>query len=86
MSAQGRGGTCALRLGEVPGDKLPETGRQVGRLAVLGRVPHTQAPLLAWPQDAAPQRLWGKREGLRGAWDPGLPAWVGRGKVLLFKV
>lgn len=58
----------------------------MGGLAVLGRVPHTQAPLPAWAQDAALQCLWGNREGLRGTWDPGLPDWVGRSKVLLPKM
>lgn len=61
-----RGGTWALRLGEVSGDNLPDEGRQVDRLTVLGQVLRTQAGLLAWPQDTALQCLRGKREGLRG--------------------
>lgn len=67
-----RGGTWALRLGEVAGDNLPDAGRQVARLTVLGRVLHTKGRLQARPQDAALQCLQGKRESLWGTWVPGL--------------
>lgn len=73
MQETGRGGTWALRLGEVAGDNLPDAGRQAGGLTVLGRVLHTQARLLTRPQDTALQRLWRKREGLWGTW----PGWEG---------
>lgn len=74
MSVQetGKGGTWALRLGEVAGDNLPDAGGQAGGLTVLGRVLHTQARLLTRPQDTALQRLWQKR-GLWGTW----PGWEG---------
>lgn len=71
-------GTWALRLGEVAGDNLPDAGRQAGGLGILGRVLHVQALLLARPQDAALQCLQGKKEGLRGTWDLGLPGVGGR--------
>lgn len=67
-----RGGTWALRLGEVAGDNLPDAGGQAARLTVLGRVLHTKGCFQARPQDAALQCLWGKREGLWGTWVPGL--------------
>lgn len=66
MQGRGRGGTWALRLGEVAGDDLPDAGGQAGGLTVLGRVLYTQALLLARPQDTALQCLQGKREGLWG--------------------
>lgn len=67
-----KGGTWALRLGQVAGDDLPDAGGQVARLTVLGRVLHTKGCFQARPQDAALQCLWGKREGLWGTWVPGL--------------